>query len=135
MLKIYNKKSLAHNSKGMCGLKEAGALENQQLQQYLSQHGYTPSKHIPGLWKHDTTNNFFALGVDCFGVKHLRKSNYDYLTQALKDKHEVELNWEGKKLCGIKLKYNYTKRECRLRVLGCIKKLKKKFKHLTPAKH
>ena len=68
----------------------------------------------------------FTLVVDDFGVKHLVKSSTVDLVQALKDECEVEVKWEGNKLFGINLKYNYNKCECQLNVPGHVKK--------TPAK-
>ena len=36
-------------NKGIYGLKKAGALANQQLQQHLVPYGYTPIRYTPGL--------------------------------------------------------------------------------------
>ena len=54
--------------------------------------------------------------------------------QVLKDKYEVELIWEGKKLCGINLEWDYNKREWKLNTSWCVKKLQQRFKHATPDK-
>ena len=62
-----------------------------------------------------------TLVVNGFGVNHLSKSNDEYLEQALKDKHEVEVNYEGNKLCSINIKCNCTKNEYQLNAPGCIK--------------
>ena len=103
--KIHKGKALMRISKGIYGLKEVGCLANQQLQQYLDPHSCIPSKHTPSLSKYDATKTLFTLVVDNFGVKHLIKSNDEYLVQDLKYKHKgTELNWEGRKLCGINLK-------------------------------
>ena len=46
----------------------------------------------------------FTLIVDNFGIKYIGKDNTKYLIKALKDKYkDVEVNWEGDKLCGINL--------------------------------
>jgi hypothetical protein len=40
--------------KGMYGLKQAGVLANQLLQNSLAPFGYYPARHTPGLWLHKT---------------------------------------------------------------------------------
>jgi len=56
--------------RGMYGLPQAGLLANQQLQQFLAPHGYTPCAITPGLWRHHTRPIAFALVVDDFVVKY-----------------------------------------------------------------
>jgi hypothetical protein len=55
-------------SKGMYGLKQAGLLANQLLQQRLEPYGYYPARHTPGLWLHKTKPIAFTLIVDDFAV-------------------------------------------------------------------
>ena len=133
--KINNGKVPMCISKGIYGLKEAGAQANQQLQRHLDPHGCIPSKCTPSLWNHDATKTMFDLVVDEFEVKCLRKINAEHLVKALKDNYEdVEVNWEGKKLCGINLKWDCTKRECQINVPGHVKKLQKIHDHPAPDK-
>ena len=48
--------------------------------------------------------------------------------QSLKDKHDdAEVNWKGKKLCFINLKWDCTKSECQLNVTENIKKTPEKM--------
>ena len=52
----------------------------------------------------------FALIVDNFALKCIDADNALHLIKALKDKHEdVELNWQGNKLCDINLQWDYVK--------------------------
>lgn len=83
--KIHNGKALTCISKGICGLKEAGALANEKLQQHLSPHDYTKSKQNLGIWKHNTTKKNFALVIDDVDVKCLNKINADHLMQVLQE--------------------------------------------------
>ena len=142
IIEKYNLNDIAHNgnvymqiNKGIYGLKEAGALANEQLQQHLAPYGYTPSKYTPGLWKHNSNKVIFTLVVDDFGVKYIGKDNANHLIKALKDKYEdVEVNWEGDKLCGITLRWNYDTKQCKLSLPGYIDKLKARFNIPTPTK-
>ena len=92
-------------NKGIHSLKEEGALANEQLQQHPVPCRYTPSKCAIDLWKHNANNVILTLVVDDFGMKYIGKDNALYLINTLKYKHEdVEVNWEGDKLCGITLR-------------------------------
>ena len=48
-------------SKGMYGLKQAGNIANQELQQHMSDYGYIPVQCTPGLCKHDNKDTIFSL--------------------------------------------------------------------------
>ena len=73
--------------------------------------------------------------MDDFGVKYIGKDNANHLIKALKDKYEdVEVNWEGDKLCGITLRWNYDTKQCKLSLPGYIDKLKARFNIPTPTK-
>jgi hypothetical protein len=56
---------------GMYGLKQAGLLANQLIQQRLEPYGYYPARHTPGLWLHKTRPLSFTLIVDDFAVKYV----------------------------------------------------------------
>jgi hypothetical protein len=51
------------------GLKQAGLLVNQLLQQIMAHYGYYPARHTPGLWLHKTRSIVFTIVVDDFAVK------------------------------------------------------------------
>ena len=55
--------------KGMPGLKQAGRIANERLQQHLVKFGYAPVPRTPLLWKHVTRPVTFSLVIDDFGVK------------------------------------------------------------------
>jgi hypothetical protein len=65
--------------KGMYGLKQAGIIAQQLLEERLQKHGYCQSQTTPGLWKHDTHPISFSLGVDNFGVKYVGEENAQHL--------------------------------------------------------
>ena len=58
--------------KGMYGLKEAAILAYEQLRSHLTQFGYVPMKHTPGLWRHESRPTTFTLAVDDFGIKYFK---------------------------------------------------------------
>jgi hypothetical protein len=55
--------------KGMYGLKQAGLLTNQLLQNRLAPFGYYPARHTPGIWLHKTRPISFTIVEDNFSVK------------------------------------------------------------------
>ena len=123
--KIHNGKICMQINAGICGLKEAGALANQQPQQHLAPCGHAPSRCAPGLRKHSLGRVIFGSIVDDFAVKHTDRSQAEHLIQALKDKHEdIEVNWEGNELCGINLKWNFETRTCQLNIPNHTEKLR-----------
>jgi hypothetical protein len=61
--------------KGMYGLKQAGLLANQLLQNRLAPFRYYPTRHTPGLWLHKTQPISFTLVVDDFAVKYVGKQH------------------------------------------------------------
>ena len=85
--------------RGMYGLKEAGIIAFNQLVAKLAPYGYSPMKYTPGLWKH-THKTTFALCVDDDDALHL--------INAVKDKYEVIIDWEGKLYCGLNLDWHCT---------------------------
>eukprot|EP00957_Ditylum_brightwellii_P189675 14438331-Ditylum_brightwellii.AAC.1 len=82
--------------KGMYGLPQAGILRNKLLTERLSEHGYYPIQHTPGLWCHKWHPVTFALVVDNFGVKFMGENHGDYLINALKEHYEITVDKGGK---------------------------------------
>jgi hypothetical protein len=68
--------------KGMYGLKQAGVLESQLLQNRLAPFGYYSARHTPGLWLHKTRPISFTLIVDDFAVKYVGKQHAEHLRNA-----------------------------------------------------
>jgi hypothetical protein len=92
----YNLNALAVDSwvyieirKGMYGLKQAGLLANQLLQNRLAPFGYYPARHTPGLWLHKTRPISFTLVVDDFAVKYVGKQHAEHLRNALLRTYEL----------------------------------------------
>ena len=102
--KTHHNKMHMRIDKGMFALKEAGALAYDELLQHLGQYECHLTKHIPGLWKHNTSRMIFTLVVDDFGGKYLSKESTIHLINYLQDKYEeLDINWNGNKLCGMTL--------------------------------
>lgn len=93
----------------MYGLPQAGRLANILLKRRLAKDDYYETK-TPGLWTHTFRPIWFTLIVDDFGVKFINTENADHLIKALRKHYIVEINWEGKKYCGITLNWDYDKR-------------------------
>jgi hypothetical protein len=90
IIQKYNLNALAVNGwvcieirKGMYGLKQAGLLANQLLQNRLAPLGYYPARHTPGLWLHKTRPISFTLVVADFSVKYVGKQLAEHLRNAL----------------------------------------------------
>ncbi|EJK67393.1 hypothetical protein THAOC_11579, partial [Thalassiosira oceanica] len=107
-------------NKGMYGLPQAGVLANKLLKKQLNQHGYYQSKLVPGLWKHKTRPIVFALTVDDFGVKYLRKRDAEHHHKVLQKDYQV--TWD------------YAKRQVHLSIPGYIEKTLLQFHHKAPAR-
>jgi hypothetical protein len=65
--------------KGMYGLPQAGIIAQELLAKRLKEHGYSQSKTIPGLWKHEWCPITFSLVVDNFGVKYVGEEHAQHL--------------------------------------------------------
>ena len=93
----------------MYGLPQAGILANQQLVGRLELQGYSPCKHTPGLWRHKCRPVTFSLVVDDFGFKFIGKNYVEHLLNAIQEKYQVSIDWDGKRYCGTSIKWNYHK--------------------------
>jgi hypothetical protein len=119
--------------KGMYGLAQAGLLTNQLVAKRLDPIGYRMTKHMHGLWKHDTKPIQFALVVDDFGIEYQNKADAEELIHALRTHYEaVSVNWEGKLFCGITLEWDYKNRRVDLSMPGYIDKVRHKYHHDMP---
>jgi hypothetical protein len=70
--------------KGTYGLPQAGILDNELLQRNLAKDGYLPTKHMHGLWKHDTHPVSSSLVVDDFGVRYVGREHAEHLMACIK---------------------------------------------------
>ena len=97
--------------------------------------GCNPSNHDLVLWKYYAKKTTLTIAFDDFGATRLGKRNTEHLVKALKEKCEdAEANWERSKLCGINLKWDCTRREFQLNVLGLVKRIQKRHECPTPDK-
>lgn len=135
----YNLLPLIHHGyvyieirKGMYGLPQAGILANQLLTKRLALHGYAPTTHTPGLWRHKTRPITFTLVVDDFGVKYVGKQHAEHLHRALEEHYEATTDWDGTLYCGVTLKWDYKQRTVNLSMPGYVEAALHKFQHPDP---
>jgi hypothetical protein len=135
----YNLHDLLHDGyvyaeirKGMYGLPQAGLLANKLLVKRLAKHGYAPTTHTHGLWKHSTRPILFSLVVDDFGVKYVGKEHVDHLVKMLELYYPISIDWKGGLYCGIKLDWDYTACTVDLSMPGYVAKALHHFQHPTP---
>jgi hypothetical protein len=119
-------------SKGMYGLKQAGLLAKQLLQQRLTHYGCYPARHTLGLWLHKTRSIAFTLVVDDFAFKYVAKYNAHHLRNALLQNYEIATDWGGTIYSGMTLKWDYQKRTCEISMPGYVTNVLNKFQHDAP---
>jgi Reverse transcriptase (RNA-dependent DNA polymerase) len=115
--------------KGMYGLKQAGRLANEQLTEFLAEHGYEPCAITPGLWKHKTRAISFTQVVDDFGVKYEKEEDLFHLIGALKLKYNISEDRNGSKYCGMKIKWDYQAGTCDVSMPGYVERALQRFQH------
>jgi hypothetical protein len=118
--------------KGMYGLKQAGLLANQLLQQRLAPFGYYPARHTPGLWLHKTRPIAFSLIVDDFTVKYVGQQHAHHMRNILLRSYELTTDWDGKMYSGMNLKWYYSNITCDISIPDYIANFIRKFQHDTP---
>ena len=120
--------------RGMYGLKQAGLIANQQLQQHLAKFGYAPTPRTPGLWKHATRDIAFSLVVDDFGVKYVGRDNAEHLLSALRELYSVSTDWDGELYCGVSINWDYHNRHVDISMPGYVEAALHKFQHPAPTR-
>ena len=121
--------------KGMYGLKQAGIISNKELQKHLLPYGYAPVRHTPGLWECKDSDTMFTLVVDDFFVKITSDEEALHLTNALKQKYEITIDWDAKIYIGITQKWWYHLRKFQLSIPEYVPDAIKKIKHMFSGKH
>ena len=116
------------------GLPQAGSLSHDLLEKRLNAEGYFRSKTVPGLWKHKTRNIQFVLVVDDFGIKYLKREDFDHLIGVLKRHYDVSVDIHGKEFVKIELDWNYDKGEVHLSMEPYLRKALRQFDNLVPKK-
>ena len=137
----YNLHAISHDGyvyfqieKGMYGLPQAGKIANEELQQHLLPFGYKPCPRTPGLWSHTTRPISFALVVDDFAVKYVKKEDLNHLLRSLQSKYTITIDNNATQFCGIQLTWDYRKRKVTLSMPGYVDNLLHKLQHPKPTK-
>ena len=86
------------------------------------------------MWRHNTRCTKICLCVDNFGIIYYSKDNITQSLNALKDKYDYTVDWDGENYIGLKLIWNYAKDYVDVVMSDYIIKLLKKFNHLLPPK-
>jgi hypothetical protein len=120
--------------KGMYGLPQAGALANQLLQQRLAPYGYSPVRHTPGYWRHESKPTAFVLVVDDFSTKYLGQADAEDLIAILKQWYTLKVDWNADLFCGITTHWDYTNKKVRLSMPGYIDDMLRELRHSLPRK-
>ena len=121
-------------NKGMYGLPQSGLMATKLLEKRLNKHGYHQSKLLPGLWVHKTRPIQFTLVVDDFGIKYEHSADARHLMNVLKQQYAVTEDWKGERYIGIKLDWDYVKRQVHLSMPDYVKKALIQFDHHKPAR-
>ena len=95
--KVHNGCVCVEIRKGMCGLPQSGRLPNGRLILFLAKHGYHPTKHTHGLFKHESRPVMFSLAVDDFGVKCMGEEHAQHPLDTIKKQHTMTTDWTGDK--------------------------------------
>ena len=120
-------------SKGMYGLKQAGIISNQELQQHMSAYGYRPVKCTPGLWKTLQQGHNFLPGGGLLPCSIFFRGGRRTFLHALCQKYTITVDREAKKYIGIHLKWYYIKRTVELSISEYVKHALHKFQHFLPS--
>ena len=119
----------------MYSLPQAGVLAHAKLKSVLAPHGYAPTKNTPGIWTHSTRPIAFALVVDDFSVKYIGEGHAKHLLNILLENCEgVHEDWVGTTFCGITLKWDYIRHNCKISMPGYIEAILNRFHHPRPIK-
>ncbi len=116
----------------MYGLPQAGTIAQQLLKKQLQQHGYHQSKTTPSSWKHDTRPISFTLVVDSFGGKYVGEKNAQHLLNTVQQFYKCSFNWDGKRYCGLTIKWDYKGQKVYLLMHNYINKAVNQFQHTPP---
>jgi hypothetical protein len=64
----------------------------------------------------------FTLVVDNFGVKYVGEENAQHLLDAVRQFYKCSCNWDGKRYCGLTIKWDYNGQKVHLLMPNYIKK-------------
>jgi hypothetical protein len=117
---------------GMYGLPQAGIITQELSAKRLKEHGYSQSKTMPGLWKHEWRPIIFSLVVNNFGVKYVGKEHARHLLQTVQKYYKYSLKEEGEQYCGLTIKWDYPGKKVHLLMPMYAKNGLKQFQHPPP---
>jgi hypothetical protein len=120
--------------KGMYGLKQAGKLANDLLQQNLGAYGYAPTPVTPGLWTHATRPISFTLVVDDFGISYSNKSDLDHLLHALQQHYQISTDMKGSTYIEVTIQWDYANHTVDISMPGFIERALQRFLHHPPVR-
>ena len=116
--------------KTIYGLKNAGRLSKNKLDNILLGSGYTENPNVPCLYTHASNGVVFVLVVDDFAVKYNNITGRDHLISTIKQaNYELSVDATGSKFVGLTIHYNRNKRYMDISVPGYVKKLLTRFAH------
>ena len=135
----YNLTPLIHDGhvlveirKGMYGLPQAGQLAYERLVAHLAPFGYSPCRHTPGLWRHNTQPILFSLVVDDFGIQTVGQEHSDHLFSALRQLYTITVDVTGTKYLGLTLRWDYDNHTCDISMPGYVQQALHRFQHPVP---
>ena len=70
--------------------------------------------NVPPPQAYGITNGVLSSSASLFGVEYFGSRHSQQLRGALKEHYNITKNWKGDLYAGINLKWDYTKRTCRL---------------------
>ena len=124
--------------RGCYSLPQSGRLANDLLRTHIEKAGYYKATTTPGLWSHKWRPIQFVLLVDGFSIEYVGKDHALHLLKTLKQNYEITTDWEGTKISGIDLAWDYNVRHanwtCRISMDGYITRLLLKYGHPCPRK-
>ena len=116
--------------KTIYGLKNAGRLSKDKLDNILLASGYTEDTNVPCVYSHATNGVRFVLVVDDFAVKYNSIAGRDHLINAIKQaNYELSVDATGSKFVGLTIECNRNKRYIEISCPGYVAKLLKRFAH------
>ena len=72
----------------------------------------------------------FTLVVDDFGVKYTEDEHAQHLITTYRKNYKLSIDWTGSLYCGITLDWNYKQGYVDISMLGYVKRLLTRYKHI-----
>jgi hypothetical protein len=117
--------------KGMYGLRQAGLLANQLLQN-VWHHLVTTQPGTPRDYGYTRLDLSLSRRRRRFAVKYVGKQHVEHLRNALLRAYELTTDWTATVYSGMTLKWDYNKRTCNISMPGYVSNFLSKFQHDSP---